>query len=54
MTKRQDPHHGFSDDPQKVKEAGHKGESKANVATDKAEKARIGGQHSHGGGRTER
>ena len=54
MTKRQEPHHGFSDDPQKVKEAGRKGESNANVATDKAEKARIGGQHSHGGTRGER
>lgn len=54
MTKRQEPHHGFSDDPQKVKEAGRKGEPNANVATDKAEKARIGGQHSHGGGRGER
>jgi len=53
MTKRQDTHHGFSDDPQKVKEAGRKGESKANVPTDKAEKARIGGQHSHGGTRGE-
>ena len=52
MTKRQ--HHGFSDDPQKVKEAGRKGETKANVATDKAEKARIGGQHSHGQAREER
>lgn len=48
MTKRQEPHHGFSDDPQKVKEAGRKSELDVNVATDKAEKARIGGQHSHG------
>ncbi|WP_460318125.1 general stress protein [Pseudomonas ogarae] len=54
MTKRQETHHGFSDDPQKVKEAGREGESNTNVATDKAEKARIGGQHSNGGGRDER
>ncbi|MHC8361653.1 general stress protein [Pseudomonas sp. LS2P72] len=53
MTKRQESHHGFSDAPQKVKEAGRKGEQHANVATDKAEKARIGGQHSHGGTRGE-
>lgn len=54
MTKRQESHHGFSDDPQKVKEAGRKGEPKVNVAIDKAEKARIGGQHSHGGTRAEK
>jgi general stress protein YciG len=54
MTKRQERHHSFSDDPQKVKEAGRKSEQNANVAPDKAEKARIGGQHSHGGTRGER
>ncbi len=55
MTKRQNPRHGFFRRPsKKVKEAGRKGESNANVATDKAEKARIGGQHSHGGTRGER
>jgi general stress protein YciG len=52
MTKQQ--HHSFSDDPQKVKEAGRKGETKGNIATDKAEKSRIGGQHSHGDERRER
>lgn len=54
MTKRQEPHHGFSDDPQKVKEAGRKSVPNANVATDRAEKARVGGQHSKGTTRGER
>lgn len=42
----------FAEDPQKIKEAGKKGESPVNVKVDRAEKARVGGQHSHGGGRT--
>ncbi len=51
MSKHSDSRHGFSDDPHKVSEAGRKGGSNANVSTDRAEKARVGGQHSHGGGR---
>lgn len=47
--------HGFSDDPQKVAEAGRaSGQTTGgNVRSDtnRAEKARKGGQHSHGGGR---
>ena len=54
MTKRQEPHHGFADDPQKVKEAGRKSLSEANVTTDRAEKARVGGQHSNGSTRGKR
>lgn len=50
-TDKQPAHRGFSDDPQKVRDAGRKGDTHANVATDKAEKARIGGQHSHGDNR---
>lgn len=42
----------FAEDPQKIKEAGKKGGSSVNVKVDRAEKARVGGQHSHGGART--
>ncbi|KSD30256.1 general stress protein [Pseudomonas aeruginosa] len=51
---RNDKHH-FADDPQKVSEAGRKGSRHAggNVEADtnRAEQARKGGQHSHGGNR---
>ncbi|MBF8739438.1 MULTISPECIES: KGG domain-containing protein [Pseudomonas] len=49
MSKHRDAGHGFADDPQKVSEAGRKGNTKQDVKTDRAEKARVGGQHSHGG-----
>ncbi|MED7670592.1 general stress protein [Pseudomonas moraviensis subsp. stanleyae] len=42
----------FAEDPQKIKEAGKKGGTSVNVKVDRAEKARVGGQHSHGGART--
>jgi general stress protein YciG len=42
----------FAEDPQKIKEAGKKGGTSVNVKVDRAEKARVGGQHSHGGTRT--
>jgi general stress protein YciG len=42
----------FAEDSQKIKEAGKKGGNSVNVKVDRAEKARVGGQHSHGGTRT--
>jgi uncharacterized protein len=53
MTKHKGGKHSFADDPQKVSEAGRKGSGHAtggNVRSDidRAEKARKGGQHSHG------
>lgn len=49
MTKHHESSHGFADDPQKVHDAGRKGGTNQDVKTDRAEKARVGGQHSHGG-----
>lgn len=49
MTKQHESSHGFADDPQKVHDAGRKGGTNQDVKTDRAEKARVGGQHSHGG-----
>lgn len=52
-----DGKHSFADDPQKVSEAGGKGGGQTtgiDVKRDRAERARTGGQHSHGGGRTGR
>ncbi|MBF8779327.1 general stress protein [Pseudomonas fulva] len=40
---------GFSDDPQKIHDAGSKGGSNQDIKNTRAEKARIGGQHSNGG-----
>lgn len=43
--------HGLSDDPQKVSGAGGKGSGQTtgvDVKRDRAERARTGGQHSHG------
>jgi general stress protein YciG len=59
MTTHKGGKHSFADDPQKVSEAGRKGSGPAtggNVRsdTDRAEKARKGGQHSHGGERSGR
>ena len=41
--------HGFSDYPQKIDQAGRKGNAAVNLKVDRAEKARVGGQHSNGG-----
>ncbi|CAG8865756.1 hypothetical protein PS627_01675 [Pseudomonas fluorescens] len=49
MSKKPETGHGFSDNPQKVHDAGGKGGSHQDVKTDRAEKARVGGQHSNGG-----
>ena len=43
--------HGFSDDPQKVHDAGRKGQAGMDLKVDRADKARVGGQHSNGGNR---
>ncbi|SDZ59320.1 hypothetical protein SAMN03159453_04864 [Pseudomonas sp. NFIX28] len=43
--------HSFADDPEKVKNADKKIDPAPEIKTDRAEKARIGGQHSHGGNR---
>ncbi|MBC3207466.1 general stress protein [Pseudomonas sp. SWRI111] len=51
MTEKHRSEHSFADDPQKIKSAGKKGDPTANVKLDRAEKARVGGQHSHGGSR---
>lgn len=49
MSKKPESGHGFSDNPQKVHDAGGKGGSGKDLKVDRAEKARVGGQHSHGG-----
>ncbi|MBV4485127.1 general stress protein [Pseudomonas sp. SWRI153] len=51
MTKHNSDH-SFADDPQKIKDAGKKGGNPVNLKVDRAEKARVGGQHSHGQERT--
>ncbi|HKS14165.1 MAG TPA: general stress protein [Pseudomonas sp.] len=51
MSKHRESGQGFSDNPQKVHDAGGKGGGHQDVKTDRAEKARVGGQHSHGGDR---
>lgn len=53
MPNRQELHHGFSADSQKVEEAELKGKAYTSVATNKTEKARVVWQHSHGGTRGE-
>jgi len=52
MTDKPQSQHSFADDPQKIKDAGKKGGNAVDVKLDRAEKARVGGQHSHGGTRT--
>ncbi|WP_155742059.1 general stress protein [Pseudomonas sp. E141] len=52
MTGKHRSEHSFADDPQKIKGAGKKGSNAVDVKLDRAEKARVGGQHSHGGTRT--
>lgn len=52
MTSKHQSGHSFADDPQKIKEAGKKGGTAVDVKLDRAEKARTGGQNSHGGTRT--
>jgi general stress protein YciG len=49
MSKHNKSGHGFSDDPEKVNQAGRKGNSPVNLKVDRADKARVGGQHSNGG-----
>lgn len=51
MTKHHDNGHGFADNPQRVHDAGRKGGSGKDLKQDRAEKARVGGQHSNGGSR---
>jgi general stress protein YciG len=52
MTSKHTSEHAFADDPEKIKGAGKKGGAQPDIKLDRAEKARVGGQHSHGGSRT--